>query len=72
MLRKPYTGILLFLNDNTRQVIKNGPMCYLPDADEVVTVSGKQGLTVGAPGHGEALRRVSAARPGHLIINHKA
>ncbi len=42
-------------------------MCaYLPDTDKVVAVSGKQGLTVSAPGHGQALRRVSTAGPRHL------
>ncbi len=39
---------------------------YLPDTDKVVAVSGKQGLTVSAPGHGQALRRVSTAGPRHL------
>jgi len=37
---------------------------HLPDTDEVVAVSGEQGLTVSGPGQGEALGRVapSAAR----------
>jgi hypothetical protein len=39
---------------------------YLPDTDKVVAVSGEQGLAVSAPGHGQALRRVSTAGPRHL------
>jgi hypothetical protein len=42
---------------------------YLPDTDEVVAVASKEGLTVSAPGHGQALRWVSTAGPGHLKLN---
>ena len=38
----------------------------LPHADQVVAVSGEQGLAITGPGEGGALGRLSAGGPGHL------
>ncbi len=45
----------------------------LPDADDVVGVTGKQGLTVGGPGHGETLGWVTTSVASDLraeLLNH--
>merc|ERR1719180_152545 len=46
---------------------------HLPDTDEVVTVSSKEGLAISTPGKGQALRWVSPGGSGHLrpeLLNH--
>ena len=41
----------------------------LPDTDEVVTVSSKEGLAIGTPGKGQALGWISPGGSRHLRIN---
>ena len=43
-------------------------MTNLPDTDEVVAVSGEQGLTVSGPGQGEALGRVAPSAARNLKV----
>ena len=54
---------------NNKQPIKHlPPRTYLPDTDEVVTVSSEEGLAISTPGKGQALGWVGSGGSRHLRI----
>ena len=50
----------------TTQRKHDPPRTYLPDTDEVVTVSSKEGLAISTPGKGQALGWVGPGGSRHL------